>query len=46
VGPTSEKARAFTKNPPAGSKTRAALDFGIDPSLTVAMGSFERLPNV
>jgi hypothetical protein len=30
-----EKVRAFLKNPPAGSKTRAALDFGIDLTLTV-----------
>ncbi len=27
--------RAFLANPPAGSKTRAAMDFGIDISLTI-----------
>ena len=30
-----EKVRAFLKNPPPGSKTRAALDFGIDLTMTV-----------
>jgi hypothetical protein len=30
-----ERVRAFLKNPPPGSKTRAALDFGIDLTLTV-----------
>ncbi len=30
-----DRVRAFLRNPPPGSKTRAAMDFGIDLTLTV-----------
>jgi hypothetical protein len=30
-----ERLRAFLRDPPPGSKTREAIDFGIDISLTV-----------
>jgi hypothetical protein len=29
-----DSTKAFLRNPPAGSKTRAAVDFGIDLTLT------------
>jgi hypothetical protein len=45
----SKRVREFLANPPAGSKTRAALEFGVDLSLTarrLAMTPDERLENI
>jgi hypothetical protein len=44
--PLSERVRAFLADPPLGSKTRAAQEFGVDISLTsqrLAMSGEERL---
>jgi hypothetical protein len=47
--PLSDRIKSFLANPPAGSRTREALDFGVDLSLTsqrLGMTIEERLADI